>query len=726
MGGFQNVWGEPNDSYGIVQGTITSPAGGNLPNARVEAKVDTGVVAYDYTDNNGRYTLLIDLTNPYSRDSSIVDIFADKSDYNPDSLLNVVVKFLEIITINFVLEYEYGPIQGNVKGLDFDENIEGVTVSVVGDPLKSDTTDTNGFYTLTVRDSSYAETGYVILFSHGEYLDTTVNVIVGQPRVSLDMILDRVNWYVAMGGNDYSGIGSGDNPFATIQTGVNYAGDDDTVYVAPDTMTGPGNRGVYLDSLKIVIKGMEDNGFATVLDCQGQDNGFLIERDRGSSIIGLTIINGYTAGPGGGIHCRSGESIITTIDSCRLYNNSSGTQGGGIAVQSANTLVRITNCEIMDNYAYEKGGGIYIYETSAFIERCIIAKNVVSTDGVGSGVMFHDSYGYGDSLINCTLSRNMGDAAVYIKNSHPTLKNTILWRNFPAEIDTFHHSENPGSSIPNVVYSDIEGGWDGVGNVDVNPFFCDTFNDDFHLAQNSPCLTAGEGGIAMGAFPDYGCPPAGGIYGTVTEPGDDLEDVLVTAISSLGTVRQDGTFPDGTYEITIPNAIASDYADVMFEKPMYLDVTVEDFPFDVGLFSELNVEMGRSLCGDYVIGDFNGSGEFNIADVIEAFLKLNGGPGEPALICECPPGSGNEWAVAMDVNSSCTFNISDVIDAFSKLKTGRPLLTPCLDCPPPGWVQGACCYEDDYCSNGSEADCDAQEGTWYPGENCDDFDCENP
>jgi len=89
-----------------------------------------------------------------------------------------------------------------------------------------------------------------------------------------------------------------------------------------------------------------------------------------------------------------------------------------------------------------------------------------------------------------------------------------------------------------------------------------------------------------------------------------------------------------------------------------------------------------SPCGNYVIGDYNGSGIFNVSDIVESFSKLKTGSPEPALLCECPPGSGNEWAVAMDVNNTCNFNIADIIAGFSTLKTGSPELIPCEDCPP--------------------------------------------
>ncbi len=87
---------------------------------------------------------------------------------------------------------------------------------------------------------------------------------------------------------------------------------------------------------------------------------------------------------------------------------------------------------------------------------------------------------------------------------------------------------------------------------------------------------------------------------------------------------------------------------------------------------------------NYFVGDYNGNRAFNIADIISAFSKLKTGSPDASLLCECPPGSGDIWAVAMDLNNSCSFNVADVIVGFSKLKTGEPELVPCELCPPGG------------------------------------------
>jgi len=85
-------------------------------------------------------------------------------------------------------------------------------------------------------------------------------------------------------------------------------------------------------------------------------------------------------------------------------------------------------------------------------------------------------------------------------------------------------------------------------------------------------------------------------------------------------------------------------------------------------------------CGFYVVGDFNGSGVMNVADIVAAFSYLQSGSPNPAMICECEP--GNTFAVAMDVNNSCGFNVADIIVGFSRLQTGSPELVPCDACPP--------------------------------------------
>ncbi len=108
-----------------------------------------------------------------------------------------------------------------------------------------------------------------------------------------------------------------------------------------------------------------------------------------------------------------------------------------------------------------------------------------------------------------------------------------------------------------------------------------------------------------------------------------------------------------------------------------------DYTFTLGAdCSEVDCGGGGYPCGHYVVGDYNGSEVFNIADVIAAFSKLQTGSPDASNLCECPPGGGIIFAIAMDVNGNCAFNLADVIAAFSKLQTGSPDLVNCPTCPP--------------------------------------------
>lgn len=138
-----------------------------------------------------------------------------------------------------------------------------------------------------------------------------------------------------------------------------------------------------------------------------------------------------------------------------------------------------------------------------------------------------------------------------------------------------------------------------------------------------------------------------------------------------------GPAPDGSWETRSVDltAFAGETAHIAFHyMGNYADQWWVDNVCILGL--------GGGPCGDYVVGDWNGSGEFNVADIISAFGRLRGQPNDPDFICECPPGSGNEWPVAMDVNNSCNFNIADVIWAFGKLRGQENELVPCELCPP--------------------------------------------
>ena len=98
---------------------------------------------------------------------------------------------------------------------------------------------------------------------------------------------------------------------------------------------------------------------------------------------------------------------------------------------------------------------------------------------------------------------------MYLLLSNPTLTNTINWDNSLESI-----SLHFGNEQPFITYSDIEGGWEGEGNIDLDPLFTDPDNDDYTLQEGSPCI---DSGIVIEDMEYCGEAPDMGAYEYLTE-----------------------------------------------------------------------------------------------------------------------------------------------------------------------------------------------------------------
>jgi hypothetical protein len=118
----------------------------------------------------------------------------------------------------------------------------------------------------------------------------------------------------------------------------------------------------------------------------------------------------------------------------------------------------------------------------------LFANNVSSSspsyENLGGAIKVSD---VATQIINSTISANIGaggGGGVYIHNSPLTIKNSILWDNIPNQILV-------GSGTVEAEYSNIMGGWAGIGNIDQNPEFYDPITGDYSLGALSPCRDSG-------------------------------------------------------------------------------------------------------------------------------------------------------------------------------------------------------------------------------------------
>jgi beta propeller repeat protein/parallel beta-helix repeat protein len=305
----------------------------------------------------------------------------------------------------------------------------------------------------------------------------------------------------------YSGI---DGTVENLTTGNYYDYIQHAIVAGQAGDTIIAGEGIYQESInfkgkKLTVSSVNPDDpaivAATIIHGGGRVATFSSGEDTGSILSGFTITVGYN-----GIYCTEAAPIISN---CTITGNSSA----GVKLYS-NGSPTITNCSIVAN----SGAGIEMHprKSARFtfynypqISNSIIAKNALQ--GIFGGVPV---------ITNCTIVENL-QGGIY--GSRPTISNSIIYFNGNATI---------AESFATVTYSDIQGSWPGLGNIDADPLFVSLYwissNDqdagDYHLKSQagrwdpvsrtwveddltSPCIDKGDPASPVGDEPA----PNGGV-----------------------------------------------------------------------------------------------------------------------------------------------------------------------------------------------------------------------
>jgi len=214
-----------------------------------------------------------------------------------------------------------------------------------------------------------------------------------------------------------------------------------------------------------------------------------------------------------------------TINHCLIANNHA--EYGGAIMLTDGSEAKVTNNRIMDNSSDVGGAAMYIAYGGGNIANNIIAHN--NSGILGGGIMTWLGY---PSIINNTIVHNRPSGLhLEITPLYPwdpdygrPVFNNIIWQNEICMPDDFPEEEY------DIRFNDIQGGWEGDSNIDVDPLFADSENRNYHLkseagrwnpvnkswaddTETSPCIDAGDpdslfrdesvpngGRINMGAF----------------------------------------------------------------------------------------------------------------------------------------------------------------------------------------------------------------------------------
>jgi hypothetical protein len=207
------------------------------------------------------------------------------------------------------------------------------------------------------------------------------------------------------------------------------------------------------------------------------------------------IFSGNSADEGGGMYNQI-YVISPNVANCTFVGNSANNKGGGIYDRSS--LAPITNCAFISNTA-NKGGGMYIWSGGPIVTNCTFISNLAEE----GGGMCNEHYGH-PTVANSTFSGNSSQSGGGMHNrdnSNPIVTNCIFWENTTSSGPQIN---SDGSSSVTITYSDIQGGWSGVGNIDADPLFVDadgidnivgTEDDNLRLLLGSPCIDAGDNSV---------------------------------------------------------------------------------------------------------------------------------------------------------------------------------------------------------------------------------------
>ena len=241
-----------------------------------------------------------------------------------------------------------------------------------------------------------------------------------------------------------------------------------------------------------------------------------------------TLFTGFTvAGGSPGIVCDRADP---TISHCDVIGNF----GAGIKVWSGGEPT-VTQCNIVANRIgvemWADVTGRRVQRNYGTFTNCVIAGNRES--GVLGGY---------PELENCTIADNLGYG---VSSVAPTLTNSVVYFNNGDGVNLESRQQ------ATVTYSDIQGGWPGEGNIDVDPLFIarGQWSDltgldpiwtpgDYHLKsegwswnvaegiwswddETSPCIDAGDPGLPLGLEP-------------ACEPGDPLGERAVNTRINMG------------------------------------------------------------------------------------------------------------------------------------------------------------------------------------------------
>jgi hypothetical protein len=293
----------------------------------------------------------------------------------------------------------------------------------------------------------------------------------------------------------------------------------------------------------------DTSGFVSVSQLKISNSTF--EENSASTRCGAALIEQY----------NSNEPLANvSINNCEFKNNDA-LRVGALRLGNISNFILSNSTFIGNTVTQHTAACTFALYTSGYVYNCVFADNVASggTSG-GAGVSNNSNVGF----MNCTFVNNTsgsGGGLQLRQDGIAIVTNSIFWGNYPDQI-SLDAINDTSTCILYSNYNDIQYGVDsihindtisvvnwGVGNIDAEPLFADTLNNDFHLQDLSPCIANGIDSIEIAGFWHY-------------SPLKDIE----------GNPRPNpaGTMPDmGAYESEFPVRVGDENLGLPKEYTLY-------------------------------------------------------------------------------------------------------------------------------------------------------------
>ncbi len=288
-----------------------------------------------------------------------------------------------------------------------------------------------------------------------------------------------------------------------------------------------------------------DNGSPAYENCTFEGNravlgGGAVYNYAASPTLSQCVFRGNTADDGGAMYNRSAAAPVLT--GCAFEQNAAVRFSGGAVFSSENSTPSYIGCTFSGNTAETTGGALYNNYSHGTLLACSFsgcsADNGGAVYNYNSSPQMHHVRFEGNSAIGSNV---WGGAVHNRRNSDPLLNNCVFVGNsavyggaigayddcapvirrctfagntagFGAALAASSFQSEPNAvtlrssvlwngggelwkgdaSVLDVAYCNVQGGWAGAGNVDVDPQFVDSPGGDVHLASDSPCIQAGD------------------------------------------------------------------------------------------------------------------------------------------------------------------------------------------------------------------------------------------